>query len=106
LGCPHLTSKEIAHLADLLAGKKVNKEFWITTSRPTKQISDQMGYTQLIEESGALFAVDTCYVVSPIRGRFKALATDSAKACYYAFSKNKFKTMFKPFDEVVAEAVK
>jgi predicted aconitase len=106
LGCPHLTIKEIAHLADLLAGKKVNKEFWITTSRPTKQISDQMGYTQLIEESGALFAVDTCCIVSPIRGRFKALATDSAKACYYAFSKNKFKTMFKPFDEVVAEALK
>jgi predicted aconitase len=106
LGCPHLTIKEISHLADLLAGKKVNKEFWITTSRPTKQISDQMGFTRLIEESGALFAVDTCCVVSPIRARFKALATDSAKACYYAFSKNKFKTMFKPFDEVVAEALK
>jgi predicted aconitase len=106
LGCPHLSINEIARLADLLAGKKVNKEFWITTSRPTKQIADQMGYTRLIEESGALFAVDTCCVVSPIRGRFKALATDSAKACYYAFSKNKFKTMFKPFDEVVAEALK
>ena len=106
LGCPHLSIHEIAHLADLLKGKKVTKEFWITTSRPTKQIADQMGYTRLIEESGALFAVDTCCVVSPIRGRFKALATDSAKACYYAFSKNKFKTMFKPFDEVVAEALK
>jgi predicted aconitase len=106
LGCPHLSINEIAHLAELLAGKKVNKEFWITTSRPIKQIADQMGYTRLIEQSGALFAVDTCCVVSPIRGRFKALATDSAKACYYAFSKNKFKTMFKPFDEVVAEALK
>ena len=106
LGCPHLSINEIAYLADLLAGKKVNKEFWITTSRPTKQISDQMGFTRVIEESGALFAVDTCCVVSPIRGRFKALATDSAKACYYASSKNKFKTMFKPFDQVVAEALK
>jgi predicted aconitase len=106
LGCPHLSIKEIAHLADLLKGKKVTKEFWITTSRPTKQIADQMGYTRLIEESSALFAVDTCCVVSPIQGRFKALATDSAKACYYAFSKNKFKTMFKSFDEVVAEALK
>ena len=106
LGCPHLSINEIAHLSALLAGKKVKKEFWITTSRPTKQIADQMGYSQLIEESGALFAVDTCCIVSPIQGRFKALATDSAKACYYAFSKNKFKTMFKPFDEVVAEALK
>src|SRR5271157_1253211 len=106
LGCPHLSINEIGHLADLLAGKKVTKEFWITTSRPIKQIADQMGFTRLIEESGALIAVDTCCVVAPIRGRFNALATDSAKACYYASSKNKFKTMFKPFDQVVAEALK
>ncbi|MDR3572521.1 MAG: aconitase X catalytic domain-containing protein [Anaerolineaceae bacterium] len=106
LGCPHLSIQEIAHLADLLAGKRVTKEFWVTTARPTKQMADQMGYTRIIEEAGAVFAVDTCCVVSPIRGRFKALATDSAKACYYAFSKNKFKTLFKPFDEVVGEALK
>ncbi len=106
LGCPHLSIKEIARIAELLKGKKVTKEFWITTARPTKQIADMMGYSQIIEESGAKFATDTCCVVSPIKGRFKALATDSAKACYYAYAKNKFKTMIKPFDEVVAEALK
>ena len=46
-----------------------------------------------------------CCVVAPIQGRFKVLATDSAKACYYAYAKNKFKTVFKSFDEVVAEAL-
>jgi predicted aconitase len=106
LGCPHLSIKEIARLAELLKGKKVSKEFWITTARPTKQMADMMGYTQIIEASGAKFATDTCCVVAPIKGRFKALATDSAKACYYAYAKNKFKTMLKPFDEVVAEALK
>ena len=34
------------------------------------------------------------------------LATDSAKACYYARAKNRFKTLFMPFDEVVAEALR
>jgi predicted aconitase len=106
LGCPHLTIQEIARIAELLQGKKVTKEFWITTARPTKQMADMMGYTQIIEESGAKFATDTCCVVAPIKGRFKALATDSAKACYYAYAKNKFKTMFKPFDQVVEEALK
>ncbi|MEW5960328.1 MAG: aconitase X catalytic domain-containing protein [Chloroflexota bacterium] len=106
LGCPHLSIKEIARLAELLAGQKVRKEFWITTARPTKQIADMMGYTAIIEASGAKFAADTCCVVAPIKGRFKALATDSAKACYYAYAKNKFKTVLKPFDEVVAEALK
>ena len=106
LGCPHLSLGEIARLAVLLEGKRVTKEFWITTARPTKQIADRMGYTQVIEASGAKFAVDTCCVVAPIRGRFHALATDSAKACYYAYAKNKFKTVFKPFDQVVAEALR
>jgi predicted aconitase len=105
LGCPHLSIKEIARIAELLAGKRVTKEFWITTARPTRQISDMMGYTAVIESAGAKFAADTCCVVAPIKGRFNALATDSAKACYYASSKNQFKTVIKPFDEVVLTAI-
>lgn len=106
LGCPHLSIAEIARLAALLRGRQVKKEFWITTSRPVKHLSDRMGYTQAIEEAGALFAVDTCCVVAPIKGRFHGLATDSAKACYYAGSKNKFKTLYLPFDDVVKEALR
>ena len=106
LGCPHLSIGEIARIAELLKGKRVKKEFWITTARPTKQIADRMGYTAIIEASGAKFAADTCCVVAPIKGRFRALATDSAKACYYAYSKNKFRTVLKPFDDVVAEALR
>ncbi len=105
LGCPHLSLSELAHLAELLKGKKVKKTFWITTARPTRQMAERMGYVQVIEESGAIIAADTCCVVAPIRGRFHGLATDSAKACYYAFAKNKFKTRVLPFDQVVAEAL-
>ena len=106
LGCPHLSIGEIARLAELLEGRQVKKEFWITTARPTKKMADLMGYTQTIEASGAKFATDTCCVVAPLKGRFQVLATDSAKACYYAASKNKFKTVFKPFDQVVEEALR
>ena len=106
LGCPHLSIKEIARIAELLEGKQVTKEFWITTARPTKEIADRMGYTEVIEAAGAKFAADTCCVVAPIKGRFSGLATDSAKACYYAYAKNRFKTAMMPFDEVVSEALK
>jgi predicted aconitase len=106
LGCPHLSLTEIQKLAALLEGKRVRKTFWITTSRPVKRIADGMGYSAVIEAAGAVFAVDTCCVVAPIKGRFTALATDSAKACYYAAAKNGFRTRFLPFDEVVAEALK
>jgi len=105
LGCPHLSLREIQRIAQLLEGKRVKKEFWITTSRPVKGMADRMGYTEVIEASGAKFATDTCCVVAPIQGRFKAMATDSAKACYYAFAKNKFKTRLLPFDDVIKEAL-
>jgi predicted aconitase len=105
LGCPHLTLPEVARIADLLRGKRVAKEFWITTSRPVKREADRLGYSEIILRSGAKFAVDTCCVVAPIRGRFRAMATDSAKACYYAASKNNFKTRLLDFDAVVHEAV-
>ncbi len=105
LGCPHLSIREIARIAELLAGKRVTKEFWITTARPTRQIADRMGYTAIIEAAGAKFAADTCCVVAPIKGRFKGLATDSAKACYYGSAKNGFKTVILPFDEVIRAAI-
>jgi len=106
LGCPHLSVAEIARLAELLEGKQVRKEFWVTTSRPAKAIADRMGYSEIIEASGAKFAVDTCCVVAPIQGRFRAMATDSAKACYYAAGRHGFGTAIRSFDEVVGEALR
>ncbi len=106
LGCPHLSIREIARIAQLLDGKHVKKEFWMTTSRQVKQLADQAGFTQIIEASGAKIAADTCCVVAPIKGRFHGMATDSAKACFYARGKHRFKTLYQPFDEVVLEAIK
>jgi hypothetical protein len=106
LGCPHLSIEEIARVAQLLEGKQVTKEFWITTARPTKAMADRMGYTRTIEASGAKFAVDTCCVVAPIQGRFRAMATDSAKACYYGYAKNRLRTRIESFEDVVEEALR
>jgi len=106
VGCPHASINEIAKIAELIKGKKVTKEFWITTARPTKRIADSAGYSKIIESAGAKFAADTCCVVAPIKGRFKCLATDSAKGCYYAYSKNQSKTKILPIKKLVEEACK
>jgi len=106
IGCPHASIHEIAKIASLLDGKKVKKEFWITTARPTKRIADETGYSKIIEDAGAQFAADTCCVVSPIKGRFKGIMVDSAKACYYGRSKNKFKVKIGTIEECVEEAIK
>jgi predicted aconitase len=104
IGCPHASIHEIAKIASLLKGKKVNKEFWITTARPTKKIADQAGYSKLIEDAGAKFAADTCCVVAPIKGRFKGIMVDSAKACYYGRAKNQFKVKIGTIEECIKEA--
>jgi predicted aconitase len=101
LGCPHASLSEIEKIAELLKGKTVKKEMWITVARPVKKMADQMSYTKTIEASGAKFAADTCMVVAPIKGRFKCVATDSAKACYYCRGKNKFKVKLRSPEECV-----
>ena len=78
----------------------------ITTARPIKRIADEAGYSKIIEEAGAKFAADTCCVVAPIKGQFKSMKTDSAKACYYGRAKNKFKVEIGTIEECVEEATK
>jgi len=106
IGCPHASIHEIANLAKLLEGKKVKKEFWVTTARPTKKIADEAGYSKIIEDAGAKFAADTCCVVAPIKGRFKGIMVDSAKACYYGRAKNKFKVKIGSIEQCVEEATR
>jgi predicted aconitase len=106
VGCPHCSIKELQKIATLLKGKKVHKETWICVARPVKSIADRMGYAKTIEDSGAKFACDTCMAVAPLKGRFKALATDSAKGCFYGRGSNSFKTKFCTLEECIEEALK
>jgi len=106
VGCPHCSIKEIAEIAELLQDKKIaaNTEFWVATSRSAKQIADKRGYTEVIESAGGKFACDTCMAVAPLKGRFKALATTSAKGCYYS-RQNSMKTKMGSLEECISAAV-
>ncbi|HKM59599.1 MAG TPA: aconitase X catalytic domain-containing protein [Candidatus Bathyarchaeia archaeon] len=106
VGCPHCSINEIAKVAELLKGKKVAEgtEFWVATSRTAKQLADKRGYTEVIEAAGAKFACDTCMAVAPLKGRFKSLATTSAKGCYYS-RQNGMKTKMGSVEECVQAAV-
>jgi len=106
VGCPHCSIKEIQEIASLLKGKKVAEgtELWVATSRTAKQLADKRGYTTTIEEAGGKFACDTCMAVAPLKGRFKALATTSAKGCFYS-RQNLMKTKMGSMKECVEAAV-
>jgi predicted aconitase len=90
VGCPHCSIKEIAQIAALIKGKQVseNTELWVATSRT----------------AGGKFACDTCMAVAPLKGRFKALATTSAKGCFYS-RQNLMKTKMGSLDECIEAAV-
>ncbi len=106
VGCPHCSIKEISEIAHLLKGKKVAEgtEFWVATSRAAKQLADKRGYAVTIEDAGGKFACDTCMAVAPLKGRFKSLATTSAKGCFYSRQSN-MKTKMGSVEECVNAAV-
>jgi predicted aconitase len=88
-------------IAHLLEGKRVSRETWIAVARPVKEQAERQGILETIERSGAKIAADTCFVVAPIRGRFRCMATDSAKGVFYARGKNRFKTVFAPLERLI-----
>jgi len=106
IGCPHCSINEIQNVAKLVEGKKVaaGTEFWVATSRTAKQLADRRGYTRIIEAAGGKFACDTCMAVAPLKGRFKSLATTSAKGCFYS-RQNLMKTKMGSIEECVEAAV-
>ena len=106
VGCPHCSIKEIQEIAELLKDKQVKEgtELWVATSRTVKQLADKRGYAATIEAAGGKFACDTCMAVAPLKGRFKALATTSAKGCFYS-RHNLMKTKMGSTKECIDAAV-
>ncbi len=107
LGCPHASLDEIRQVAELLEGRRVadGVEMWVACARPIKEKAEELGYVRTIEDSGAKVAADTCMVVAPVKGRFKSVATTSAKGCYYSQGHNKMKTHIGPIGKCVEAAI-
>ena len=85
LGCPHSTMGQIANIARQLEGKRVQSTLWITTSRDVRARAEEQGWVEVIEAAGGQVLADTCLVVAPVEEMgFKAMATNSAKAAFYA----------------------
>jgi hypothetical protein len=107
IGCPHCSIKEIAEIAELLKDKSIspNTEFWVACSRSVKQLADERSYTDTIERAGGKMACDTCMAVAPLKGRFRTVATTSAKGCYYS-RHNNMRTRMADLHECIDAAVK
>lgn len=106
IGCPHLGLDEIREVARYLDGKHTTRALWITTARTIKEAAVREGLADVIEASGARLVCDTCVVVSPIGQRYRSLATDSAKAWYYATGTNRMTVSVLPREACLELAVR
>ena len=100
-GCPHCSLSEIKAISKLLKNKKINKEFWVCTSRKIKKQAEALGYVKIIENSGAKIVCDTCMVVTPVEEIVDSVATNSGKATYYLPNLCKVKTVFNRLDKLI-----
>ena len=84
LGCPHASISEIQKVAQLVEGKKLNKDLWICTSKAINAISKQCGFLDVIEAAGGKIVSDTCMVVAPVEELdYEVIGVNSAKAANY-----------------------
>jgi len=88
IGCPHCSIDEIKEIAKKLEARPAEKplamKLWVCTSRKTKEQSDRIGYSAVIEKAGGLVVADTCMVVAPLQEMgFKSTAVNSGKAATY-----------------------
>ncbi len=109
LGCPHYSLSEIADVAALLDGRKINPSvtLWVCTAPDTAKLSEKAGYYEKIRKAGGIImsGPNFCPVFGPGKpcpeyafrnpeysvGNF---ATDSAKQAFYAKSNLRAKNVF------------
>lgn len=86
LGCPHNSIEQVALIAELLDGRKINPNvaLWVHTPRSLKQVADRNGYCETIEQAGGVVMSDTCPAISRrLPPGVRVIATDSAKQAHY-----------------------
>ncbi|WP_297506632.1 aconitase X catalytic domain-containing protein [Thermococcus sp.] len=85
IGCPHASIIEVKEIAELLAmrGRPLKIPLFITASRAVKALADSLGYTDVIERYNGRIIADSCFVVSPIKGWYNGIATNSGKSAFY-----------------------
>ncbi len=105
IGCPHASLPEVKEVAELLSmrGRPLRVPLFITASRAVKALSDALGYTETIERYNGKIVPDSCFVVSPIKGWYRGIATNSGKSAFY-FRSFGFKVRLDDAENLIKEA--
>ncbi len=102
IGCPHCSIEEIEEVAELVKDRKPTCNFWVCTARKTKEKSDELGYTEIIEKAGGRVVADTCMVVCPLEDMgMEITGTNSGKAAKYLPNMCKQKVAFGDLEDIL-----
>lgn len=102
IGCPHCSIREIAEVADRVAGKKLRRKLWVFTSSVVCEEAKRRGYFAAIERAGGKVISDTCMVVAPMREMgVQGMVTNSCKAAHYVPSACGVPVVLKNLEECV-----
>lgn len=80
-GCPQLSAKELAAVADLMEAEKPERPVWVFTSRAVAAQAD--GVVRRIRDAGGRVVLDTCPEVTPLDLIAPTVGSPSAKAAVY-----------------------
>jgi predicted aconitase len=106
IGCPHASLVEIEEVARWLEGKRVKAKLWITTAREIRERAQEKGLVERIEAAGGRVVADTCLVVAPIEELgLRSMATNSAKAAFYAPTHSGLEVRFGRLEQCLEAAV-
>ena len=107
IGSPHLSPREFAELARLIAGRTLAVPFYACTGRHVLDHLDRKGLRRELEAAGVTIVADTCVVVTPILPEKVAgvLMTNSGKFAQYAPGNTGYAVLYGSLSDCVESAV-
>lgn len=105
IGCPHCSLEELVIVLEKLGDREVKKEMWICVSRAVKDLAEELGIYQKLEERGVKILCDTCPIVAPVSSLgIKSIATNSAKGAWYSRNLNNLNVKISRLSDLIEEA--
>lgn len=105
LGCPHYSSFQVADVAKLVAGKKLQARLIVMTAPTTIIQAKVNGDFQKIEEAGGVLTACCAPMVAIWPEGIKVLATDSGKMAHYVPSTQPFDIHAGDMEQCVEAAI-
>jgi predicted aconitase len=106
IGCPHASLAEIERVADLLHGRTMVADLWITVARPLLEAASTSGLAANLQATGGRLVGDACLLGAPLREMgYSSVATNSAKGAFYLRSLQRLQVRFGSLTQCVEAAV-